>query len=240
MFFIIDSLHTLDRVYYYSMASFVTILKKGGTSKWYCRVIIPHAYTGMDRATQHSEALGVVASLEPAGGQVSVEQRVEALLAATTLTVFQYISQVCLRVVECVKSCMQVCIHMQLHVMAPPQGLFERHKLMFATQLCMAMSAADGSLQRDKFDFLLRGGRVEAPPNPLAEWLPLSAWQTAHAIGQARLAKHALVSSCCSILRASIIASSCMSSLHRASGTARLCVPGRRPCEQRQAMARVV
>lgn len=29
MFFIIDSLHTLDRVYHYSMANFVAILRKG-------------------------------------------------------------------------------------------------------------------------------------------------------------------------------------------------------------------
>lgn len=39
-----------------------------------------------------NELLGTVA-LEPSG-EASVEKRVEALLAATTLTTFQYISQV--------------------------------------------------------------------------------------------------------------------------------------------------
>ena len=40
------------------------------------------------------------------------------------------------------------------------QGLFERHKLIVSTQLCMAVLRARGELQRAKFDMLLRGPKV--------------------------------------------------------------------------------
>jgi hypothetical protein len=40
------------------------------------------------------------------------------------------------------------------------QGLFERHKLIVSTQLCMAVLRARGELQRAKFDLLLRGPKV--------------------------------------------------------------------------------
>jgi hypothetical protein len=40
------------------------------------------------------------------------------------------------------------------------QGLFERHKLIVSTQLCMAVLRSRGELQRAKFEVLLRGPRV--------------------------------------------------------------------------------
>ena len=40
------------------------------------------------------------------------------------------------------------------------QGLFERHKLIVSTQLCMAVLRARGELMRAKFDVLLRGPKV--------------------------------------------------------------------------------
>jgi dynein heavy chain len=40
------------------------------------------------------------------------------------------------------------------------QGLFERHKLIVSTQLCMAVLRQRGELQRAKFDALLRGPKV--------------------------------------------------------------------------------
>ena len=42
------------------------------------------------------------------------------------------------------------------------QGLFERHKLIVATQLCMAVLRQRGELQRTKFEFLLRGPKVRS------------------------------------------------------------------------------
>jgi len=41
-----------------------------------------------------------------------------------------------------------------------PQGLFERHKLLVATQLCMRILKKKGELSQEKFDYLLRGPQV--------------------------------------------------------------------------------
>ena len=56
------------------------------------------------------------------------------------------------------------------------QGLFERHKLIVATQLCMSILKAKGELQFNKFDFLLRGPKVMGVDNPLADWVSDSVW----------------------------------------------------------------
>jgi dynein heavy chain len=51
------------------------------------------------------------------------------------------------------------------------QGLFERHKLIVATQLCMAVLRSRGELQRTKFEFLLRGPKEMGGDNPLKDWV---------------------------------------------------------------------
>lgn len=51
------------------------------------------------------------------------------------------------------------------------QGLFERHKLIVATQLCMAVLRSRGELQRTKFEFLLRGPKEMGVDNPLRDWV---------------------------------------------------------------------
>jgi hypothetical protein len=56
------------------------------------------------------------------------------------------------------------------HTVAP-QGLFERHKLIVATQLCMAVLRSKGELQRTKFEFLLRGPKEMGVDNPLGDWV---------------------------------------------------------------------
>ena len=40
------------------------------------------------------------------------------------------------------------------------QGLFERHKLLVATQLCLRILKKKGDLSQEKFDYLLRGPQV--------------------------------------------------------------------------------
>lgn len=40
------------------------------------------------------------------------------------------------------------------------QGLFERHKLLVATQLCMRILQKQGELSHEKFEYLLRGPKV--------------------------------------------------------------------------------
>lgn len=51
------------------------------------------------------------------------------------------------------------------------QGLFERHKLIVATQLCMAVLRSKGELQHQKFEFLLRGPKEMGVDNPLGDWV---------------------------------------------------------------------
>jgi hypothetical protein len=63
-----------------------------------------------------------------------------------------------------------------------PQGLFERHKLIVATQLCMAVLRSKGELQRTKFEFLLRGPREQGGDNPVGDWV-----STAYARAELRL-----------------------------------------------------
>jgi dynein heavy chain len=58
------------------------------------------------------------------------------------------------------------------------QGLFEKHKLLFAFQICIKIMEDSGSLNMDEYNFLLKGGIVIGPraPNPLSKWLPDKAW----------------------------------------------------------------
>lgn len=88
------------------------------------------------------------------GEEVDLEKRVELLIATTTITVFRYVSQ----------------------------GLFERHKLIMATQLCIAILRKNGELQQTKFDFLLRGPKVMGVDNPLSEWVSDSVWGAVQAL----------------------------------------------------------
>jgi dynein heavy chain len=62
------------------------------------------------------------------------------------------------------------------------QGLFERHKLIVATQLCMAVLRSKGELQRAKFEFLLRGPKEMGVDNPLTDWVSESVWGSVQAL----------------------------------------------------------
>lgn len=62
------------------------------------------------------------------------------------------------------------------------QGLFERHKLIVATQLCMAVLRSRGELQRAKFEFLLRGPKEMGVDNPLTDWVSESVWGSVQAL----------------------------------------------------------
>ena len=66
------------------------------------------------------------------GLEEPLEKRVELLVDTTCYIVFAYIAQ----------------------------GLFERHKLIVATQLCMSILKGKGELNFMKFDYLLRGPKV--------------------------------------------------------------------------------
>ena len=62
------------------------------------------------------------------------------------------------------------------------QGLFERHKLIVASQLCIAVLKRAGQLSQAKFDFLLRGPRRDGVENPLHDWLSDSVWASVQAL----------------------------------------------------------
>ncbi len=62
------------------------------------------------------------------------------------------------------------------------QGLFERHKLIVATQLAMLVLRKAGELSAQKFDFLLRGPQRVGVTNPVVEWLPDSVWASVQAL----------------------------------------------------------
>lgn len=72
-----------------------------------------------------------------------VGDRVKALVSTCTLHVFNYTAQ----------------------------GLYERHKLLVATQLCMRILQKQGALSADKWEYLLRGPKVRDGVWFAAGWL---------------------------------------------------------------------
>ncbi|KAG9397278.1 Dynein heavy chain and region D6 of dynein motor [Carpediemonas membranifera] len=60
------------------------------------------------------------------------------------------------------------------------RGLFERHKLLLAFQMCVKILQGYGKIDQEDYQFFLRGGVVldkeDQPPNPAPEWLPNSVW----------------------------------------------------------------
>jgi dynein heavy chain, axonemal len=127
---------TALRVYHYSMANFVAILKKG-----------------MDMTPGSSDETAVPTA-ERLGEVVPLEQRVELLVDTTCAVIFNYVAQ----------------------------GLFERHKLIVATQLCMAVLRSRGELCRTKFEYLLRAPREMGVASPLSDWVPESVWGSVQAL----------------------------------------------------------
>ncbi|DBB00312.1 TPA: Dynein beta chain, flagellar outer arm [Trebouxia sp. C0004] len=108
---------------------------------------------GMDQTPGGKDESAVVEA-QRLGEEVDVERRVQLLICFTTQVVFGYVAQ----------------------------GLFERHKLIVATQLCMAILKKNGELQQQKFDFLLRGPKVMGMENPLKEWVLDSVWGSVQAL----------------------------------------------------------
>ena len=78
----------------------------------------------------------------------------EALIESVTGTVFHYISS----------------------------GLFERHKLIVASQLTMSVLKKRGMLPAQQFDWLLRGPRVAGVDNPVPEWVGSGNWESVQSL----------------------------------------------------------
>ena len=91
---------------------------------------------------------------ERLGMEVELDKRVELLVEGTAYVLFNYVAQ----------------------------GLFERHKLIVATQLCMQILRARGELNYSKFEYLLRGPKVMGADNPLHDWVSDSVWGSVQAL----------------------------------------------------------
>ena len=78
------------------------------------------------------------------GEEVPLEQRVRLLMDVTSYETFQYVAQ----------------------------GLFERHKLIVATQLCIAILRGDGKLQARFIPSLACVAHMRVPPAlyPCSSW----------------------------------------------------------------------
>eukprot|EP00117_Sycon_ciliatum_P019779 scpid3161/ scgid17821/ Dynein heavy chain 2, axonemal; Axonemal beta dynein heavy chain 2; Ciliary dynein heavy chain 2 len=59
-------------------------------------------------------------------------------------------------------------------------SLFERHKLLLSLQMCVKLNMAKGEIDRDDWNFFLRGGnvldRTDQVPKPSQIWITAAAW----------------------------------------------------------------
>lgn len=85
---------------------------------------------------------------------VDVKERVKLLIGHTTFMTFAYIAS----------------------------GLFERDKIIVATQLVMSILKQQGKLHVVEFDYLLRGPKTFTGDNPLPEWISDSVWASIQSI----------------------------------------------------------
>ncbi|CAM9273797.1 unnamed protein product [Choristocarpus tenellus] len=101
-----------------------------------------------------------VKSISKAKPAEGIEQRVLNLRDALRMTIYTWVSR----------------------------GLFERHKLIFLSQLAFNLMkrgilGEDNLLNEVHFQFLMRGPRKQVDDNPLA-WLPDPAWQAVNSLGE--------------------------------------------------------
>ena len=63
-----------------------------------------------------------------------------------------------------------------------PQGLFERHKLVVAAQLTMAILKKAGRLALGRFELLMSPPKRVPSQSPMPDWLPDNIWEAANAL----------------------------------------------------------
>lgn len=119
------------------------------------------------------------------GTEVDVQERVKLLISNISLQLFNYVAQVgwggpsfwhsftwsVMHIVfaelhfyasqaEHIPSLLLQQLHIDHSTVLLLQGLFERHKLLVATQLCMRILKKKGEFSHEKFDILLRSPQV--------------------------------------------------------------------------------
>jgi dynein heavy chain len=65
-------------------------------------------------------------------------------------------------------------------------GLLEEHRLIFAFRLVLRVLDAEGELDAEGLEFLIRGATEAADENPCAEWLSMEAWNCVMALSSIR------------------------------------------------------
>ena len=148
MYFVINELNNLDRVYQFSMANYMYILVKG-------------IHLGMPKKEPKEEEDDATEAQEEAQEaekpkEGNSPEEIKQILDKMSVTIFQYITQ----------------------------GLFERHRLIAASELAFKILKSKGELDAQSLDHLLKGPRVKGKPNPLGEWLPESAWEALTALSE--------------------------------------------------------
>ncbi|KAL0240803.1 hypothetical protein GEMRC1_006039 [Eukaryota sp. GEM-RC1] len=63
------------------------------------------------------------------------------------------------------------------------RGLFERHKLIFSSQLCFKILLRNDQINAEELDYLIRGTKDFSKPNPL-NWLDDQAWAALNGLTQ--------------------------------------------------------
>ena len=64
------------------------------------------------------------------------------------------------------------------------RGLFERHRLIFNSQLCFNILRKDKKLPADEFNFLINPSAEIGSDNPLSDCIPQASWNTVCALSR--------------------------------------------------------
>ncbi len=94
-------------------------------------------------------------ALDKAEAAEAQEERAKHLLDSATFTTFSYVTR----------------------------GLFEKHRLIFSSQLAIKIALAEGSMPEEHLDLLIRAPRGDAPERPDAlQWISEGAWGAVHTL----------------------------------------------------------
>ena len=152
-FFVINDLSLVDPMYQFSLKSYVELFKHSiQASKADQQGSQEHQ--SMMMMQQSAAAASASSSSTAAAGAHSVEllDRCANLNEFHTEAVYKYVCR----------------------------ALFEKHKLIFAFQLCVQKLKLEDKIDPAEYEFLLKGGQVldqsTRLPNPCAEWLSEASW----------------------------------------------------------------
>eukprot|EP01063_Lacrimia_lanifica_P004778 TRINITY_DN12719_c0_g2_i1.p1 TRINITY_DN12719_c0_g2~~TRINITY_DN12719_c0_g2_i1.p1 ORF type:complete len:3519 (+),score=1391.25 TRINITY_DN12719_c0_g2_i1:1056-10559(+) len=136
LYFEMVRLSQIDAMYQYSLESFMKMFVKSIEKTRGRKSLVA---SGSGDLSKHAEG-----------------ERIEALVASITETLFAYVSR----------------------------GLFEKHKVIFSSLLCFSILKQQGVVEPRHLQFLLTGGRKQMlyPPKSIADWCTPSVWTAINAL----------------------------------------------------------